>query len=115
MTTDLGELSLNGHRGQAIRRQPDAATLRHVGHDLYANDRRVYLLRREMDGIHSHFRDQRIPGADAASFVADDMSTARPAPAVSVRAGRGPGCRHGIPSRARPAGEPTPGRPANST
>ena len=58
MTTDLGELSLNNgrifHRGQAIRRQPDAATLRHVGHDLYANDRRVYLLRREMDGIHSH-------------------------------------------------------------
>ncbi len=172
MTTDLGALSLNNgrvfHRGQAIRRQPDAATLRHIGHDLYADDRRVYLLRHEMDGIHSHpdlrilqdadparfrirhvlphailsddeqqvwlngeplhgvtpraiklmgvffwtdgvhvyhcekriaqadparfdvladsdyarqddavyFRDQRIPGADAASFVADDMSTA---------------------------------------
>ena len=58
MTTDLGALSLNNgrifHRGQAIRRQPDAATLRHIGHDLYADDRRVYLLRHEMDGIHSH-------------------------------------------------------------
>ena len=72
MTTDLGELSLNNgrifHRGQAIRRQPDAATLRHVGHDLYANDRRVYLLRREMDGIHSHPVLRILQDADPARF-----------------------------------------------
>ena len=69
MTTDLGALSLNNgrifHRGQAIRRQPDAATLRHIGHDLYADDRRVYPLRHEMDGIHSHPDLRILQDADA--------------------------------------------------
>lgn len=72
MTTDLGALSLNNgrifHRGQAIRRQPDAATLRHIGHDLYADDRRVYLLRHEMDGIHSHPDLRILQDADPARF-----------------------------------------------
>ena len=43
-------------------------TLRHIGHDLYADDRRVYLLRHEMDGIHSHPDLRILQDADPARF-----------------------------------------------